>query len=307
MEPAMSHGLADGSETESLPTSSESKWRRRQEKRQKRLADTRHMLFTKNFSNYRLPVPVTTTDSNIVHLSRYESIDERHRHPPVVVVPDQKSKWAQLRLAACPCHGCTSPLDPNAWLAHYLNVHMPILGVPFVEVSFPIEKKTLHATCNVGSLELDVNTLLGVFGYQRFGLNPLNCQRNTLLPQEYRKFSKHGVLLLFACHTRHSLLWQRKRTDDVVVIWVSTSLKNVSVSVRCVVQISQSTRYYAKTLSARPLPASAVQALPQCRELIKTDCNVIIISYQDLSQLMLLNHGQQLLNVELHIRGEQKI
>ncbi|EDW71480.1 uncharacterized protein [Drosophila virilis] len=309
MQPnSSSNEVTDGLDTESLPGNSANnrRQRRRQEKRQRQLKEKTHLLYTKHFSNFRLPVSVPSTDLKMVQLSRYESIVDRERHPPLFVVPDQKSQWARLRMISCPCHGCSCTLDPNGWLSHYLSVHMPRLGVPFVDVPFPIEKQTLHATCNVGSLDYDVNTLLGVFGYQRFGLNPLNCPRNTLLPRDYRKYSQHGVILLFACRTRHGLLWQRKQIDDVVAIWVSTPLQGISISLRCVVHPAQTTRYYPKLLHARPLPASSVKA-PPCREFIKTDSNVIVISYQDLWQLLTLNVGQQLLNVELHLTGEQKI
>ncbi|XP_034472039.1 uncharacterized protein LOC117779826 [Drosophila innubila] len=279
---------------------------RRQEKRQKRLEDTRLALIAKPYSNYRLPVSVPSTDVNLLLLSRYDALADRDRHPPLFVVPDQKSQWARLRMVLCPVHGCSCSLDPNGWLAHYLNVHLPKLGMSFVGVPLPTEKQTLHATCHIDSLEYDVNTLLGVYGYHRLGLNPLNCPRNTLLPREYRKYSQHGVLMLFACRTRHSLLWQRKQMDDVIAIWVSTPLQGVSISLRCVVQSAQSTRYYSKCIKARPLPTAVVQASP-CRDFIKTDSNVIVISYQDLWQLKSLNAGQQLLHVVLHVTGEQKI
>ncbi|KAM8715818.1 hypothetical protein ACLKA7_002805 [Drosophila subpalustris] len=280
--------------------------RRRQEKRQKRLEDTKLSLFDTPFSNYRLPVSVASTDLNLVQLSRYDSLADRDRHPPLYVVPDQKSQWARLRMVSCPLHGCSCTLDPNGWLAHYLNVHLPRLGMSFVDVPLPTEKQTLRATCHIDSLEYDVNKLLGVYGYHRLGLNPLSCPRNTLLPREYRKFSQHGVLMLFACRTRHSLLWQRKQMDDVIAIWVSTPLQSVSISLRCVVQPAESTRYYSKRIKARPLPTSTMPASP-CRDFIKTDSNVLVISYQDLWQLMSLNSSQQLLQVELHVTGEQKI
>ncbi|XP_060665468.1 uncharacterized protein LOC132797734 [Drosophila nasuta] len=280
--------------------------RRRQEKFHNQHKDTTLSLFSKPYSNYRLPVSVASTDLNLVQLSRYDSLADRARHPPLYVVPDQKSQWARLRMISCPIQGCSCTLDPNGWLAHYLNEHMPRTGIAFKDVAFPTEKKTLHAVCHINSLEYDVDKLLGVYGYQRLGLNPLNCPRNTLLPRDYRKFSQHGVLMLFACRTRHSLLWERKQMTDVIAIWVSTPLQAVSITLRCVVQPAQSTRYYSKRIHARSLPTTAVQAAP-CRDFIKTDSNVIVISYQDLWPLMSLSPGQQLLHVELHVMGEQKV
>lgn len=292
-------------DADSLAGSSKSTRRQRQkEKHLKRLENTQHTLFTKHFSNYRLPVSVASEDFNMVQLSRYDSITDRERHPPLFVIPDQNSQWARLKMISCPCHGCSSTLDPNGWLSHYLNVHIRRLGVPFVDVPFPVEKQTLRASCKVSCLDYDVNTLLGVYGYQRLGLNPLKCQRNTLLPKEYRKYSQHGVLLLFACRTRHGLLWHRKQMDDVIAIWVVTPMQGVTVSLRCVVQPARSTRYYSKRLQSRLLPTSGVKATP-CRDFIKTDCNVVVISCQDLLQ-MPQSEDQQVLNVELHVMGEQR-
>ncbi|ALC38403.1 CG15482 [Drosophila busckii] len=291
-----------------LESAASSKRKRRQVKREQRVQMSKHSVFTKHFSNCRLPVPVPSTDLKLVRLSRHESLLDRERHPPLYVVPDQKSQWARLRMVHCPCNGCNAHVDPNGLLSHYLNEHMPRLGVPFVEVPYPVEKQTLRASCLPNALESDVHTLLGLYGYKRLGLNPLNCARNTLLPRDYRQYSQHGVLMLFACRTRHALLWQRKDADadDVIVIWVATPLQDVSVCLRCVVQPAESTRYYSKRLKARPL-ALAASAPIACHEFIKTDCNAIVISCQDLWQLMPLNSNQLKLNVELHLTGEQKI
>ncbi|KAH8405191.1 hypothetical protein KR222_007936, partial [Zaprionus bogoriensis] len=279
--------------------------RRRLEKRHKRLQDSQLVEYTKPFSNYRLPVQVASANLNVVNLSRHESLVDSSRHPPLYVVPDQKSQWARLRMVSCPVHGCGCALDPNGWLAHYLTEHMPQLGTSFVEIPLPTAKQTLRACCRLDSLEYDENKLLGVYAYQRVGLNPLNCARNTLLPRDYRKYSQHGIIMLFACRTRHSLLWQRHQTDDVIAIWVATPLQHVSIAVRCVVQPAESTRYYSKRLKARCLPTSGVAAAP-CREFIKTDCNVVVISYQDLWQMLSLDASQQVLHVELHVTGEYK-
>ncbi|KAH8378015.1 hypothetical protein KR093_008484 [Drosophila rubida] len=297
---------SNASASDDAQSSRENRRRRRQEKRQKRQQDTKMSLFVKPFSNYRLPVSVASTDLNLLQLSRHDSIADRARHPPLYVVPDQKSLWARLRMISCPISGCSCTLDPNGWLAHYLNVHMPRTGIAFKDIPFPAEKQTLRAICHVDNLEYDVHKLLAVYGYQRVGLNPLNCPRNTLLPREYRKFSQHGVLMLFACRTRHSLLWERKQMTDVIAIWVSTPLQGVSISLRCVAQPAQSTRYYSKRIYARTLPTSATKELP-CREFIKTDSNVVVICYQDLWPLMSLSAGQQTLQVELHVMGEQKV
>ncbi|TDG45643.1 hypothetical protein AWZ03_007918 [Drosophila navojoa] len=308
MQPASSsNGITTGFDADDFPKSRSSKRRqRRKEKHIKHLEDTKHLICTKHFSNYRLPVAVASTDFKMVQLSRYESIIDRDRHPPLYVIPDQKSEWARLKMISCPCHGCDCALDPNGWLSHYINVHMRRLGVPFVDVPFPVEKQTLRASCNLSYLDYDVHTLLSVYGYQRFGLNPLKCPRNTLLPKEYRKYSQHGVLLLFACRTRHGLLWHRKQIDDVVAIWVATPMQGVTVSLRCVVQPSESVRYYSKRLQSRQLPTSGLKPTP-CRDFIKTDFNVVVISFEDLRELMAKSEGEQVLNVELHLMGEQRI
>lgn len=279
---------------------------RRLERRKKRLEESSILEYTRSFSNYRLPVPVPSTNLTLVHLSRHESFLEKQRHPPLYVVPDQKSRWARLRMITCPVHGCGCSLDPNGLLAHYLTDHMHQLSTSFTEIPMPIELQTLRASCRIDTLDYDINNLLGVFGYQRSGLNPLNCSRNTMLPRDYRRYSTHGVLMLFACRTRHAQLWQRQEMDDVIVIWVSTPLQDVSVSLRCVVQPVESTRYFSKVLKARRIPKSSASA-PPCREFIKTDCNVLVISYKDLWPQKSLTDLQQLLNVQLQITDEKKV
>lgn len=279
---------------------------RRLEKRKKRLEETSLLEYTRPFSNYRLPVPVPSTNLTLVHLSRHESFLEKQRHSPLYVVPDQKSRWARLRMITCPVHGCGCSLDPDRLLAHYLTDHMCQLGTSFTEIPMPIASQTLRSSCRIDTLDYDINNLLCVFGYQRSGLNPLNCSRNTMLPRDYRRFSQHGVLMLFACRTRHAQLWQRQQMDDVIVIWVSTPLQDVSVSLRCVVQPVESTRYFSKVINARPIPKSSASA-PPCREFIKTDSNVLVISYRDLWPQKSLTDLQQLLNVQLHVTGEKKV
>lgn len=279
---------------------------RRLEKRIRRLEEATLLEYTKPFSNYRLPVPVPSTNLAVVHLSRHDSLLDKQRHPPLYVVPDQKSRWARMRMITCPVHGCGCSLDPDGLLAHYLTDHMDQLGTCFKEISMPFASQTLRASCRVDTLDYDINNLLGVFGYQRTGLNPLNCSRNTLLPRDYRRYSQHGVLMLFACRTRHAQLWQRQQMDDVIVIWVSTPLQDVSVSLRCVVQPIESTRYFSKVLKARPIPKSSASA-PPCREFIKTDPNVLVISYRDLWPQKSLTNFEQLLNVQLLLTSEKKV
>lgn len=282
------------------------KRRRRLEKRQKRLEQARLCEYTRPFSNFRLPVPVPSTNLNLLQLTRHESILDSERHPPLYVVPDQKSRWARLRMVTCPVHGCGCTLDPNFLLAHYLTKHMRDLDTSFKEIPIPIETHIMRATCGVDGLENDFNKLLGVFGYQRVGLNPLICSRNTMLPRDYRKYSQHGVLMLFACRTHHAQLWQRQQMDEVIVIWVSTPLDDVSISLRCIVQPAESTRYFSKVIKARPIPKSSAP-VPPCREFIKTDRNVMVISHRDLWPQTPLSEGKQLLNVQLQVTSEQKI
>lgn len=283
------------------------KRRRRQEKRQKRLEEARLLEYTRPFSNFRLPVPVPSTNLQLLQLTRHESFLDSERHPPLYLVPDQKSRWARLRMVTCPVHGCGCSLDPNGLLAHYLTTHMRDLGTSFNEIPIPIATHTMRVTCRVDDLDHDCNKLLGVFGFQRVGLNPLVCSRNTMLPRDYRKYSQHGVLMLFACRTRHAQLWQRqKMEDEVIAFWVSTPLEDVSVSLRFIAQPAESTRYFSKVIKARSIPKSSAPAQP-CREFIKTDRNVVVISYRDLWPQTSPSEIRQLLNVQLQVTGEQKI
>ncbi|KAH8279746.1 hypothetical protein KR054_003804, partial [Drosophila jambulina] len=280
---------------------------KRQERRKQRRQDVQHLLYTKHFSNCRLPVSVaSSSEEQLLRLGRFGSLTSppSERRSKFFVNSPSKSPWDRLRLVPCPIEGCRCSLDPSSLLSHYLSDHLPGLGIPFVEL---VTGKRVSLSCHVSSLECDVHTLLGVFGYRRTGLNPLKCLRNTHLPAEYRQFSQHGALLVFACRTQHSMLWQTKggTKHDVLAIWASTPLQDVVISLRLLVQPANAARYYTKQVRARPIqPWSARQS---CGEFIRTDSNVILISFEDLRQLMDLDVSQQLLTVELKVVGEAKI
>ncbi|XP_022220196.2 uncharacterized protein LOC111072558 [Drosophila obscura] len=265
----------------------------------------RHIQDTQSYSSVKLPISeASTSEVRFLRLNRYEykSITSQSslQNSSLFETARNKSNWSQLRLIRCPCHACQCSLEPSGLLGHYLRDHLHGMGLPFVEMR--PEKKT-SLCCHVSSLEHDVNTLLGVFGYRRAGLNPLKCARNTHLPAEYRQYSQHGVLMVFGCRTQHSLLWHRKpAVDEVLAVWVTTPLQDVTVSLRLQVQAAQSSRCYSKPLKARP-----VSATQDCKEFIKTDRNAILISVEDLRGLMAnVDVWQQLLTVELKLLGEQK-
>ncbi|XP_017075750.2 uncharacterized protein LOC108110961 [Drosophila eugracilis] len=280
--------------------------RKRQEKRKQRLQEMQSLLYTRHFSNYRLPVHVpSSTEKQLLHLKRSDSVTEppMSTKKPISVMPSSSSPWSQLRLVACPCNGCRCSLEPSALLGHYLSDHLLGMGVPFFELQMG---KLISVTCHVSNLETDVNTLLGVFGYRRTGLNPLKCHRNSHLPPEYRHFSQHSALMIFACRTSHSMLWERKRVKhEVLAIWATTPLQGVAITLRLLVKPAKSTRYYSKQIKARPLvPWPSSQP---CREFIKTDSNVILISFKDLNELMDLDVWQQMITIELKVVNELKI
>ncbi|BFF93818.1 uncharacterized protein DMAD_11595 [Drosophila madeirensis] len=266
----------------------------------------RHVQETQSYASVNLPISkdeALASEDGFLRLNRYEykSITSQ----PSIKKSSQfetarnNSNCSHLRLIPCPLHACQCSLDPSGLLGHYIMDHQHGMGLPFVELG---PEKKASMSCHVSSLEHDVNTLLGVFGYRRTGVNPLKCARNTHLLSEYRKYSQHGVLMVFGCRTQHSLLWHRKPAiDDVLVIWVTTPLQSASVSLRLQVQAGPSRGYY-KAVKARP--ASATQ---DCKTFIKTDSNAILIGVDDLRGLMELDVWQQLLKVELKLLGEQKI
>ncbi|XP_017047913.1 uncharacterized protein LOC108092706 [Drosophila ficusphila] len=283
-----------------------SRSQKRQERRKQRLQEMQSLLYTKHFSNCRLPIPVaSSSEEQLLHLKRLENLTEtpRSRRIPLFVLPHSSSPWARMSLVPCPCQECKCFMEPCGLLGHYLRDHLPGMGVPFFELEAG-KKATL--TCHFSSLESDINSLLGVYGYRRTGLNPLKCHRNTHLPAEYRQYSQHGALMVFACRTAHSMLWQKKRVKcDVLALWVSTPLQDVSIKLRLLVQPAKSPRYYSKLIKARSIfPWSANQP---CSEFIKTDSNVILISFEDLRELMDLDVCQQLLTVELKVISESRI
>uniref|UniRef100_A0A6P4ESD1 Uncharacterized protein LOC108042377 isoform X1 n=1 Tax=Drosophila rhopaloa TaxID=1041015 RepID=A0A6P4ESD1_DRORH len=301
-----SHSRGGSIKTQSLTSDGMSRNRKRQERRKQRLQEMQGLLYSKHFSNCRLPVLVaSSSEEQLLQLKRFESITEppSNRRSPLFVIPPSNSPWARLRLVPCPCQGCRCSIDPSALLGHYLNDHLPFMGVPFFELE---AGKVTSLTCHFSSLEKDVNTLLGVYGYRRTGLNPLKCHRNTHLPAHYRQFSQHSPLFIFACRTAHSMLWQRKRVDqEVLAIWVATPMQGMVITLRLLVQPTKSSRYYSKQIKARPIvPWSANQP---CSEFIKTDSNVVLISFDDLRQLMDLDVWQQMLTVELKVIGEARI
>ncbi|KAH8251186.1 hypothetical protein KR032_002018, partial [Drosophila birchii] len=280
---------------------------KRQEKRKQRRQNIQHIMYTKHFSNCRLPVMVkSSSDEQLQRLSQFGSLTSppSDRRSKLFVISPSKSPWDRFRLVPCPIQGCHCSQDPSALLSHYLSDHLPGLGIPFVQL---VMGKRVSLSCHVSSLESDVHTLLGVFGYRRTGLNPLKCPRNTNLPAEYRQFSQHGVLLVFACRTQHSMLWQTKEgtKHDVLAIWASTPLQNVDISLRLLVQPANSARYYTREVRARPIQSWS--ARQSCGEFIRTDSNVILISFEDLRPLMDLDVPQQLLTVELKVVGEARI
>ncbi|XP_016998526.3 uncharacterized protein [Drosophila takahashii] len=288
------------------PTDGKTRSQKRQEKRKQRLLEMQSLLYTKHFSNCRLPVSVASnSEEHLLQLKRFGSLTEppSSRRSPLFVIPSSDSPWARLRLVACPCQGCRCSLEPSALLGHYLSDHLPGMGVPFFELEMG---KKVSLTCHISGLESEVNTLLGVYGYRRTGLNPLKCHRNTHLPAQYRHLSKHSALMVFACRTTHSVLWERRRIkQEVLAIWVTTPLQGVAISLRLLVQPAKSVRYYSKQIKARPiLPWTANQ---KCSEFIKTDSNVIIISFDDLRPLMDLDVWQQMLTVELKVVSETRI
>ncbi|KAH8334012.1 hypothetical protein KR059_005541, partial [Drosophila kikkawai] len=288
------------------PASSDamSRNQKRQERRKQRRQDIQHLLYTKHFSNCRLPISVASSSEE--QLLRFGSLTSApsERRSKLFVISPSKSPWDRLRLVPCPIQGCCCSLDSSALLGHYLSDHLPGLGIPFGEL---VTGKRVSLSCHVSSLENDVHNLLGVFGYRRTGLNPLKCPRNTHLPAEYRQFSQHGALLVFACRTQHSMLWQTKEgtKHDVLAIWASTPLQDAVISLRLLVQPANSARYYTKQVRARPIRSWS--ARQSCGEFIRTDSNVILISFEDLRQLMDLDVPQQLLTVELKVVGEAKI
>ncbi|KAH8238793.1 hypothetical protein KR038_000326, partial [Drosophila bunnanda] len=300
--PTMSASVRDPPSSDAM-----SRNQKRQEGRKQRRQDIPQLMYTKHFSNCRLPVLVTSSsDEQLLRLCHFGSVTSppSDRRSKLFAISPSKSPWDRLRLVSCPIQGCCCSVDPSALLSHYLSDHLPGLGIPFVEV---VTGKRVSLSCHVSSLVSDVHTLLGVFGYRRIGLNPLKCPRNTHLPAEYRQFSQHGALLVFACRTQHSMLWQTKGVTkpDVLAIWASTPLQNVVISLRLLVQPANSPRYYTKQVRARPIqPCPARQS---CGEFIRTDTNVILISFEDLRQLMDLDVPQQLLTVELKVVGEAKI
>jgi len=281
--------------------------RKRQERRKQRLQEMQDLLYTKHFSNYRLPASVAAPapeDQLLLKLQNFESLTEQPSSSrKSTATTSSDSPWSRLRLVACPCHGCLCSVDPSALLGHYLSDHLPGMGVPFYELEMG---KRVSLTCHISSLERDVNTLLGVYGYRRTGLNPLKCHRNTHLPVEYRRFSQHSALMIFACRTMHSVLWERKRVKhEVLAIWVATPLHGVAITLRLLVQPANLPRYYTRQIKARPmLPLSSNQS---CSEFIKTDSNVILISLNDLRPLMDLDVWQQSLTVELKVISEARI
>ncbi|SPP85729.1 Hypothetical predicted protein [Drosophila guanche] len=266
----------------------------------------RHVKETHSYASVNFPISeakASTSEDDFLRMNRYEykSITSQPsiKKSSLLGTARNNSNCSRLRLISCPCHACQCSLDASDLLGHYIRDHQHGMGLPFVELG-PENKASM--SCHVRSLEHDVNTLLGVFGYRRPGLNPLKCARNTHLPSEYRKYSQHGVLMVFGCRTQHSLLWHRKPDiDDVLVIWVTTPLQNASVSLRLLVQAGPSLSYY-KTVKARP--ASATQ---DCKEFIKTDSNAMLMGVDDLRGLMDLDVWQQLLKVELKLLGKQKI
>ncbi|XP_017154305.1 uncharacterized protein LOC108163494 [Drosophila miranda] len=271
-------------------------------KRQGRMGN-QHIQNTQSYSSFNQPISeASTSEDRFLRLNRYEykstTSQSSIRKLSLFETVRNNSNWSRPRLIHCPCHACHCSLDPSGLLGHYLRDHLHGMGVPFAEVR-PEQKVSL--CCHISSLEHDVNTLLGVFGYRRSGLNPLKCARNNHLPAEYRQYSQHGVLMVFGCRTQHSLLWHRKPAmDDVLAVWVSTPLQDVSVCIRLLVQAEQSSRSYSKHLKAR-----SVCATQDCKEFIKTDSNSILISFADLRGLMDLDVWQQLITVDLKILGEQ--
>lgn len=304
-----SASTSESSQARDDPLSSEamSRNRRRQERRKQRQQDMQRLMYTKHFSNCRLPVSVaSSSDEQLLRLGRVGSLTAppSERRSTLFVNSSSNSPWDRLRLVPCPLQGCRCSLDPSALLGHYLSDHLPALGIPFAELG---TGKRVSLSCHVSSLDTDVHTLLGVYGYRRTGLNPLKCTRNTHLPAEYRQFSQYGTLLVFACRTQHSMLWQAKggKKHDVLAIWASTPLQDVVISLRLLVQPANSARYYSKQVRARPIqPWSGKQS---CGEFIRTDSNVVLISFEDLRPLMDLDVPQQLLTVELKVVGEAKI
>ncbi|EDW45994.1 uncharacterized protein LOC6617815 [Drosophila sechellia] len=299
---------ASDSDKAQSPVLGLSRNRKRQEKRKQRLQEMQDLLYTKHFSNYRLPASVAAPapEDELLQLQNFHSLTEQpssSRKSALPVTTSSDSPWSRLRLVACPCHGCLCSVEPSALLGHYLSDHLPGMGVPFYELEMG---KRVSLTCHISSLEKDVNSLLGVYGYRRTGLNPLKCHRNIHLPVGYRRFSQHSALMIFACRTMHSVLWERKRVKhEVLAIWVATPLQGVAITLRLLVQPANLPRYYARQIKARPmLPLSSNQT---CREFIKTDSNVILISLDDLKALMDLDVWQQSLTAELKVISEARI
>ncbi|EDV58728.2 LOW QUALITY PROTEIN: uncharacterized protein Dere_GG10222 [Drosophila erecta] len=300
----------DTAKAVSAPLHGLSRNRKRQERRKQRLHEMQNLLYTKHFSNYRLTASVAATPSEDqllrLQLQDFDSLIEQppsSRKSPLLVNASSDSPWTRLHLVACPCHGCLCSVEPSALLGHYLRDHLPGIGLPRLELEMG---KRVSLTCSFSSLERDVNSMLGVYCYRRTGLNPLKCHRNTHLPLEYRRFSQHTALMIFACRTMHSVLWERKRVKrEVLAIWVATPLHGVAIALRLLVQPAKSPRYYTKQIKARPmLPLSSNQT---CSEFIKTDSNVILISLEDLRPLMNLDVWQQSLTVELKVISEARV
>ncbi|KAH8324851.1 hypothetical protein KR074_008077 [Drosophila pseudoananassae] len=303
------HGRDSPSSSKSphLPSNPISRHQKRRERRKQSQQNVHHSMYTQHFSNYRLPMAVAVasySDEQILRLDSFQSFtaapSERAGRSPLFVVSPSPSPWDRLHLVACPCSGCRCSLHISALLGHYLNDHMPSMGIPLEEVRI---NKRVSLSCHFSSLENDINTLLGVYVYRRHGLNPLKCQRNTHLPAKFRHYSQHDALMVFACRTQHSMLWQKQKTkNDVLAIWVSTPLQKATISLRLTVQTAKSSRYYSKELKARPIHQDSLS----CKEFIKTDSNVILISFDDLREVMDLDVWQQMLMVELKVLGEEK-
>lgn len=268
------------------PPNPTSRNQKRRQRRKQRLQDVQSSLYTRRFSNYRLPMAAAVasySEEQLLRLDSYQSFtappSDRAGRSPLFVVQPSNSPWARLHMVACPCSGCRCSL------------HISMIGRRF------------SLSCHFSSLESDVNTLLGVFAYRRHGLNPLKCQRNTHLPAKYRHYSQHDALMVFACRTQHSMLWQQRKTkNDVLAIWVSTPLQTATISMRLTVQAEKSSSFYSKELKARPIHPDS----RPCKEFIRTDNNVMLISFDDLRGLMDLDVWQQMLMVDMKVLGVEK-
>lgn len=126
----------------------------------------------------------------------------------------------------CIVSNCNELLCSSTVLSHFLAIHQKSDAVEFQEILLN-EKILMLASVHSEFLQLNQNVCLGVLGVR---LN-VDDHCNSLLKDDYTRFSHHIPILIMACRGNYGEMYSKNSTydpnNDYVCFWLVTpELKN---------------------------------------------------------------------------------